>query len=228
MSRPDRPTRPDVWDAATYDVPRRRLIPEFDRFYGAAATLVAATVGARPRILDLGAGTGILSDAVRAAVPGARFVLLDGSADMLGVARARLDRSVERIAVQDLTEALPDGPFDAVVSALAIHHLADVDKRSLFRRILDRLLAGGIFVNADQALGSTAALERAFALEHETGARALGASDDEWSAALERMSHDRAATLADQLTWLRDAGFEDVAVAFVGRRFVVYSGRRSG
>ena len=196
-SQDHRPTRPDVWDAATYDAPRRRLIPEFDAFYGTASSLVAAATGPQPTILDLGAGTGILSEAVRNAIPGARFMLLDGSADMLDVARTRLGASVAGTFVQDLNDPLPGGPFDAVVSALAIHHLTDDDKRRLFARILDHLSPGGIFVNADQALGSTPALEREFGREHEASARELGASDAEWAAALERMSHDLPATLAD-------------------------------
>jgi hypothetical protein len=39
----------------------------------------------------------------------------------------------------DLRDPFPDGPFDAVVSALAIHHLGDDDKRELFRRVKDCL-----------------------------------------------------------------------------------------
>jgi cyclopropane fatty-acyl-phospholipid synthase-like methyltransferase len=46
---------------------------------------------------------------------------------------------------------VPD--FDAIVSALAIHHLEDAEKRSLFARIHERLRPGGVFVNAEQVVG---------------------------------------------------------------------------
>jgi tRNA (cmo5U34)-methyltransferase len=53
-----------VWNAATYDSERRRLVPCFDDFYGSAAELVTRCFPSCPRILDLGAGTGILSAAI--------------------------------------------------------------------------------------------------------------------------------------------------------------------
>jgi hypothetical protein len=37
--------------------------------------------------------------------------------------------------IQPLTAPLPPGPFDAMVSALAIHHISDDDKRRLYGRI---------------------------------------------------------------------------------------------
>src|SRR4051812_26375551 len=111
-----------VWNAATYDSERRRLVPCFDDFYGSAAEVVTRCCPSSPRILDLGAGTGILSSAIADRIQAGRMVLLDASADMLQRATARLARWQPEIVVQPLTAQLPSGPFDAVVSALAIHH----------------------------------------------------------------------------------------------------------
>jgi tRNA (cmo5U34)-methyltransferase len=212
-----------IWDPETYDGPRRRLVPDFERFYGTAAELVAGLDGEEPRVLDLGAGTGLLSAAVRDAAPGARLTLLDGARPMLEVARRRLGTGPEILA-GDLRGALPAGPFDAVVSALAIHHLADEEKRALFARILDVLRPGGIFVNAEQVLGPTPWHQGRYEEAHEREARRLGADDEEWDAAVARMANDRCATVEDQLAWLRDAGFEGVDVAFKCYGFAVYFG----
>jgi len=38
-----------IWDARTYDAARRRLVPCFDQFYGAAVEFVAQTAPANPR-----------------------------------------------------------------------------------------------------------------------------------------------------------------------------------
>ncbi len=48
-----------------------------------------------------------------------------------------------------LEEPLPAGPFDLVVSALAVHHLPGRAKHELFRQIADALRPGGRFVLAD-------------------------------------------------------------------------------
>jgi len=215
--------RPQVWEPQAYDAPRRRLIPCFDDFYGTAARLGAE---AGPEVLDLGAGTGLLSDAVAAARPDAQLTLLDGSAAMLEQAKARFANRSVRMIESEFTEPLPPGPFDAVVSALAIHHLSDHDKRDLFRRILGVLRPGGVFVNAEQVLGPTTALDARYMALHEQEARSLGTDEAEWQAAMVRMEPDQCATVEDQLAWLREAGFEHVDCWYKSGRFAVLAAHR--
>ena len=96
-------------------------------------------------ILELGVGTGETSRRVLARHPGARLVGIDASAEML--AEAALPDADLRIA--RLEDSLPDGPFDLVVSCLAIHHLDGAGKRDLFVRIASVLTDGGTFVLGD-------------------------------------------------------------------------------
>ncbi len=69
-------TMSNVWNAEVYDSDRRRLIPCFDEFYGAVTELVVRISPISPKILNLGAGTGILSAAIAHRVPTARLHLL--------------------------------------------------------------------------------------------------------------------------------------------------------
>jgi tRNA (cmo5U34)-methyltransferase len=102
------------------------------------------------RVLDLGAGTGSTSLAVLRARAAARLVLVDENPGMLAVARDALPpANVEREVIADLAEPLPEGRFDLVVSALAIHHLDGPAKQALFARVHECLGAGGRFVMAD-------------------------------------------------------------------------------
>ena len=116
--------------AADYEALRRRLVPSFDAFYGAA--VAALELAGRPlrRVLDLGAGTGLLARAIAREHPDCELVLLDGSPAMLEQARRSLGEHACYVDA-DLTATLPPGPWDAVVSALAIHHLEDPAKRDL-------------------------------------------------------------------------------------------------
>ncbi|OAA25883.1 tRNA (cmo5U34)-methyltransferase [Frankia sp. EI5c] len=213
-----------IWDPATYDAQRRRLVPAFDLLYGAVGDLVGQLGVASPAVLDLGAGTGLLSASVLAAVPGARLHLLDGARPMLDRAVARLGGRVDGATVADLTGPLPGGPFDAVVSALAIHHLADDEKKKLFRRIRSVLVPGGLFVNLEQISGPDERASERYEIMHERYAREAGTDDDEWAAALTRMAHDRCSPLADQLAWLRESGFSSVDCSVKVWRFAVYAG----
>ena len=88
--------------------------------------------------------------------PAARLTLVDGSTAMLDRARERFgdDPSVA-FRVADLATCDLEGPWDAIVSALAIHHLEQPAKKDLFARIRSALAPGGLFVNAEQVLGPT-------------------------------------------------------------------------
>jgi tRNA (cmo5U34)-methyltransferase len=217
-----------MFDAEAASYSRRRLLPCFDAFYGAAIrALELAEPGPVRSVLDLGTGTGALAAMVAAAYPAARLTLLDGAPAMVSKAAQNLGTRAVAALVQDFADPLPSGPFDAVVSSLAIHHLSDSGKASLYARSHAALRPGGAFVNAEQVLGATPALDALLWRWHEREARALGATDEEWSAAVERMTHDRCATVETNLELLRAAGFEDVSVQFADGRFAVLAGRRS-
>lgn len=214
--------------AAIYDRTRRQLVPCFDAFYGAALELLPFPRDAALRVLDLGAGTGVLAQHVARAFPQAHLTLVDVAEQMLAVARERFASEPERftyVVADFATLELPHG-HDVVMSALAIHHLEDADKRRLFARIYDTLVPGGAFVNAEQVLGETPEVEAAQHRSWLARARAAGVPDADLAAALERMTADRMATLGDQLAWLAGAGFADVGCAFRDGRFAVYGARR--
>lgn len=213
-----------IWDATTYDSERRRLIYCFDEFYGTVGELVARSCPDSPSILDLGAGTGILSTTIVERVPTAKIHLLDASSEMLLQAASRLAKWQPQITVRSLSEELPGGPFDAIVSALAIHHLNDAEKRDLYSRILVALAPGGVFINAEQISGRSARLQNLIEAVHLDRARALGSSEVEIDGATQRMSHDQCATVSDQVAWLNEIGFEDTECLFRSFRFAVFCG----
>jgi tRNA (cmo5U34)-methyltransferase len=212
--------------AAEYTAQRRRLIPVYDEFYGAVVDVLRlAGDGGIRRVLDLGAGTGLLSAEVTAAFPGVSIDLLDGSEAMLTEARERLGPAVGAVHVGDMADALPDGPFDAVVSALAIHHLEHADKRALFTRVLTVLRPGGVFVNAEQVTAPTPELTDIYEARWEQECRANGATEQELADTYERMRrHDRCIDVEPQLAWLRAAGFASVDCVYKYWRFAVMAG----
>lgn len=181
-------------------------------------------------MLDLGAGTRLLARFVVDAFPGASLVLVDIAGDMLTRARDRfagVAAEVRFLAMDYAAEPLPAGPFDAVVSALSIHHVGDPAKRALFARIFGALRPGGVFVNADQVAGPTPELDARCRGEWLARVRAGGAAESTISATLARMEHDRCAPIADQLAWLAEAGFANVDLPFKDGMFAVMTGERA-
>ena len=111
---------------------------------------VAAASGHDIRsILDLGMGTGETAMRLLDRHRASSVVGVDESPTMLRAAAERLGSRLEEAHVALLQEPLPDGEFDLVVSALAVHHLDGPEKADLFRRIHGALSPGGRFVLGD-------------------------------------------------------------------------------
>jgi tRNA (cmo5U34)-methyltransferase len=209
-----------VWDADTYETERRRMLADYDVLYATCAELALESVPPGGRVLDLGAGTGLLSRFVLRVRPDVHVTLLDGDSAMLARARTHLDPATPMLH-QDLRDELPAGPWHAVVSSMAIHHLEHPDKRDLFARIRGALGDGGVFVNAEQILGPTPVLQARNMRWWEDTARALGSDDDEIARAHVRFRLDREATVEEQLQWLRDCGFAHVDCVWKHYRFAL-------
>jgi tRNA (cmo5U34)-methyltransferase len=221
-------TAPEAFDAhaADYDALRRRLVPSLDAFYDAAVEALSLATRPLRRVLDVGAGTGLLAERVAAALTAAELTLLDGSPAMLATARARLGARAVYVQ-QDFADELPAGPWDAVVSALAIHHVDDAGKRRLFAQIHERLAPGGVFVDAEQVAGPTPELDEHYRAWHKAHCAQLGTTPAEWAGAEQRMGYDRLATLEAQLGWLRDAGFAHADCLYKQYAFAVIVARRA-
>ena len=170
------------WDPDTYLAEMAAEIPGYEELQEA---VVAATSGLSVTcVLELGTGTGETALRVRARHPGAAWVGIDASEPMLARARERLPGADLRLA--RLEDELPPGPFDLVVSALAVHHLDDAGKRDLFSRVAGVLREGGLFVLGDVVV-PPAGQEGPIYIDWEM---------------------DKPDSVDDQLAWLRAAGFE--------------------
>jgi tRNA (cmo5U34)-methyltransferase len=184
------------FDPDTYMDLMRAEVPAYDRLQEEVA---ANTQGmAVSRLLDLGTGTGVTLAAVLALHPGTRAVGIDESTGMLEVARSNLAESTVDLRVADLADPLPAGPFDLVVSALAVHHLDGPGKADLFRRVAAVVGPPGRFVLGDVVV------------PEDPADAVVPLSDD----------YDRPSSVADQLAWLDEAGF-DAAVVWSERDLAV-------
>jgi tRNA (cmo5U34)-methyltransferase len=213
----------DFWDSEKFDSLRRQLIPSFDLLYATGADFIGAVCRSDAQILDVGAGTGLLSELIRSRLPQASFTLLDASPEMLSKAVHRMGDSAKCSYLHgDFSKTLPEGRYDAVVSALAIHHLTHADKRALFDKIFNRLTPNGLFVNVEQLAGPNYAFEQFYDRQHERHVRDMSTPPEEWSRGRERMKLDIPADLLTQLEWLRSAGFSEVECLAKDCRFATY------
>lgn len=124
------------WDARTYDQssePQQAWASEvLARLEGIAKDATA---------MDVGCGTGRVTEALLALVPRGRVLAIDASTDMVALARRRLgDRA--QVYCQDVLDLELDEPVDAIVSTAALHWVRDHER--LWARLAQALRPAGV------------------------------------------------------------------------------------
>jgi SAM-dependent methyltransferase len=148
----DWPGRWQAWERQS-----RAYLPQREGCLATLTTTLVRLAGQRPRVLDLGAGTGMLSAAILDAVPEARCAAVDLDPVMTEIGRRTLGDADGRLRWVDADLRDPawvaavDGEFDAVVSLTAFHMLGAPRQASLYGELWHLLPAGGVLLNADFA-----------------------------------------------------------------------------
>lgn len=199
-------------DADGYDVQIRRLIPHYDEMLETGVEVLRALVPGDAHVLDLGGGTGALSAAVLDGLPGARVTLLDIDPEMLAEARRRLARFGDRVSYEEGSFMDPLPAVDAVVASLALHHVHELEiKTVLYRSIREALSPGGVLLNLDAAVSAGARLNRLMFDRWAAGMGDHGITKAEAHGHFEAWAdEDRYFPLDAELGALREAGFAEV------------------
>lgn len=212
-------------DSATFIDVGRVMIPRRDEIERTIVALIPGPTDVAFTFVDVAGGAGWLSKALLDRYPLARALLLDGSPAMLAEAARNLADCAGRVELCQFQLAderwigeLP-GPIRCVVSSLAIHHLDDAGKRDLYRQLLPALEPGGALLIADiiQPASDLATRLAARAWDAEVRQQSLeltGSLDawklfdgDDWNIFDHPDPIDTPSTIADQLDWLREAGY---------------------
>ena len=195
-------------ETAAYDAMIRRFIPGYETMIELVASTLAAS--GPDWVIDLGAGTGALSEAILAH-DGARTVeLIDVDPEMLEQARRRLERFAGRVRVREMSFLAPLPRCDGAAASLALHHIpAMEDKRALYGRIRAAIRPGGIFVNADATMPADPAGREAARRAWVDHMMACGIDEARAFEHLEEWAEeDTYFPLDEELAAMRDAGFD--------------------
>lgn len=205
--------------------------------------MIPHPIAAAIRILDIGAGYGALAAAVLNDRPNATAVCLDASEAMLDLGRERNSNLGSRIKFIQASLETPDwlnsveGSFDAVISARALHHFTENQRRRfIFKEVFGLVRERGCFINADNVRAPTKSLGERYRVARDEyldwfvrGSSSGKTNLAELRAAAPSTYHGphNNGYLEEELAWLREAGFEDVDCFWKFTTTVVYGGFRS-
>ena len=197
------------WDARTYDessAPQQAWASEvLARLEGIAQD---ATV------LDVGCGTGRVTEALLALVPRGRVLAIDASPDMVALAGRRLgDRA--RVWCQDVLDLNPEEPVDAIVSTATLHWVTDHDR--LWARLARVLRPGGVLEVQCGGEGNIAGVREVMdAVARDAAPELVGWSPWMFAGPEETERRLRSAGFAAARCWLEDRPtYPDDVDAFV-------------
>jgi tRNA (cmo5U34)-methyltransferase len=212
--------------AGEYDQQRKHVIPCLDDLYTIMADLARSEVP-RPKVLDMGAGTGLLTQYLYEKFERAEFTLIDLSDEMLNIARQRFKGKLNfKYIAGDYVKYDFQDKFDIIASSLSIHHLHDHNKEFLYGKIYEILNEGGIFLNADQVLAPNPSNELEYQRNWREKIEEGSLRESEKISILERMKFDKPAKLEYNLKWLEKSGFNDVDVFYKYYNFCVLCGKK--
>ena len=198
-----------------------RIVPGYAALQRMAMVLVAERAADDARVLVLGAGGGLELHAFAQAHPGWTFDGVDPSVEMLALAERTLGSLAPRARLHPGdVDVAPDGPFDGATCLLTLHFVASEERRRIAAEVRRRLAPGAPFVVAHFSVPQGDGDRARWLARYAAFAVASGVAS-------EKAEHARAAVDA-QLTILtpeqdeavlREAGFTDVALFYVGFTF---------
>ena len=195
-------------ETAAYDETIRRFIPGYEAMLEVVAgTLADSGPG---HVVDLGAGTGALSEAILAHDGARRVELIDVDPEMLAQARGRLERFEGRVRFREMSFLDPLPSCDGAAASLSLHHIPKMEvKRALYGRVRGSIRPGGIFVNADATMPADPAGREAARRLWVDHMMACGIEEARAFEHLEEWSEeDTYFPLDEELAAMRDAGFD--------------------
>jgi tRNA (cmo5U34)-methyltransferase len=214
--------------ASEYDSWIRKVIPRYEEMLDTLVDSLPSMKHDGCQVIDLGCGTGSLSQKLLEAHPEVELICLDMASGMLDLAKERLQEypNIDYV-LSDLYDYEFGDNADLVISSLALHHLVtDQDKKMIYRRIFDNLRPGGSFLNADIVLGSDQGMQGLY-LQRWIEFMDRSLPKDEVADVIQRYHReDSPAKLYDHLRWLDDAGFRSVDTIWKHLNFAIYYGKK--
>jgi tRNA (cmo5U34)-methyltransferase len=222
-------TRFEQEAAATYGDNMGRWIPDFDYAHQRLLDSLALYLPAQANVVELGAGTGRVSQLVLDTFPDLRLTLVDISSNMLEAAQVRLASQAGRcqFIVHDIFDPgldFPANSIDCVVSVFAICHAQGAEVyEQLYQRIQRWLKPGGYFACYDHVRGDTFELTALNALGWHRLLAASQTAEQAKDGIVGTYQEDSPLSLRQHLNLLSAAGFSAVDVLYKRDIFSIYA-----
>lgn len=215
-------------EAEAFDKQVQKNIPCYNEMLTALINAIPNNKNS-PKILDLGCGTGNITQKALNRFPEAEVTCLDLSENMIEIAKDKLSsyENIEYI-VGDFTQMELNTKYDVVLSSLALHHIPnDEEKEAMYKDIYETLEKDGVFYNADVIKANSNYNEE---LNNKIAIQEMkenGVTDEEIAEHKgKRDANDIPTTLIKHIKMLENVGFKEIDVIWKHYSNAVYGGSK--
>ena len=220
------------------------FVPERETQIDTVCSVVPPPADGAP-IVEICCGEGLLCSELARRFPRAEIHALDGSPAMLAAAREKLGAtgSVWRASLIDIADdswRRFEKPVHAFVSSLAVHHLDGPAKARLFADLTGQLAPGGVLVIADLVEARRDCCRELWERQWNDGvrerARLLDGDEAMFGVFREEGWNyysdpdaapvDMPSGLFEQMTWMAQAGLDEIDVHWLRAGHAIFSGRK--
>jgi tRNA (cmo5U34)-methyltransferase len=197
---------------------------ERERRYAMVRSLILRAKDEPFKILDIAGGDGWLDERLLQEFPRAEATVVDGSPEMVRRAAERFQEFGGRGHVAQVDLMSPDwriaagGPFDFIVSTIALHNLEDPARvRDLYGEVYELTAEGGLFVNFDYVRAASISLGRVFQ---------WASADPDAGFMAVRGYRPYVGSVDEHVGWLREAGYSPADCFWRELRVALFGGFR--
>jgi tRNA (cmo5U34)-methyltransferase len=212
--------------ASNYEILMERLVPWYQKQQSIINELLPEDNEANIHVLDLGCGSGALSELVLKRYPWSSVVGVDVTPNMLKAYEERLGQSSGRyeLILGDYRFEPLGSNYDIILAGLTLHHLTWGERRDFYKLLYNALNPNGMFISSDIIID-----EDWNTREKQYGAwknfmESNGENAEFWYN--KHMEKDFPITLSDHFNWLSKAGFKHTSCHWRHNNFAITSAQK--
>lgn len=203
-----------------YDELVLKMMPFYPEMHREIVESIDKLPDERFRVLELGFGTGTLTWQIFSRFSKVEIFGIDSNRPNIEKALEKLNGKKFEYQVGDFSKLKVDGKFDVIISALAVHHLSPNEKKLLFKQTYDLLNESGRLIIGDIVKSKKEEGWHKYLVKNmgdEGGARWQNHKNN---------GKDKPSTLAEQIKWLKEAGFDRIKIVKEWYNFAIFWGEK--